>query len=253
MSGLIVVTGAASGIGAAATRLLRDRGHDVIGLDRTPSPHASHSIEVNLADPRSIIEAADQIEGPVDALANVAGVSGREGANLTLRVNFLGLRALTQSLRPQLGEAGSVVNVASFAGEGWRRREGEHIALAATESFEAGLGWLAEHPVDDDFAYPYSKEVLRVWTRLQAARWITGGPRMNVVNPGPVETPILGEFRATLGEEKVSDDIGRVGRPGTPDEVAEAIVWLCSRESGWVNGAEIAVDGGLAASFAGGH
>jgi NAD(P)-dependent dehydrogenase (short-subunit alcohol dehydrogenase family) len=252
MARTIVVTGAASGIGAAATRLLRAAGHEVIGMDRAPSALASSSIEVDLADPESIRGAADAVDRPIDALANVAGVSGSAGADLTLRVNFLGLRALTEALQPKLGSSGSVVNVASFAGEAWRLREKEHLALASTRSFDEGLAWLRHHQVSDDFAYPYSKEVLRVWTRVQAAHWIGRGPRMNVVNPGPVETPILGEFRATLGEERVSDDISRAGRAGSPDEIAEVIVWLCATESSWVNGAEIAVDGGLAASFSGG-
>lgn len=247
---IIVVTGAAAGIGAAVVAHLNRAGALVVSVDRAPATDDSVDfVQADLSDPGSIEAAVLQLPPRIDGLCNVAGVSGVGGADLTIRVNFLGLRKLTVDLGDRLARGSSVVNVGSFAGVGWPARKAELLTLARTRGFDEGLAWLERHPVPDDSAYPYSKEVLRVWSQMLAARWVERGIRVNVVNPGPVETAILTEFVQVLGEEKVGDDIGRAGRAGTADDIASAIAWLALPESRWVNGADLPVDGGLAASF----
>jgi NAD(P)-dependent dehydrogenase (short-subunit alcohol dehydrogenase family) len=95
-----------------------------------------------------------------------------------------------------------------------------------------------------------SKELLLLWTARAAHQPLfkARGIRVNAVSPGPVETPILGEFRAVLGDARVDSDIARVGRSGTPADVAPAILFLCSDGARWINGANLPVDGGLEAS-----
>lgn len=246
----VVVTGAASGIGAEVSRKLSALGARVLALDLVEPPDAEAFVEVDLADPESIERAVTAIDGPIDGLCNVAGVSGQAGADVTLRVNFLGLRKLSEGLAPSIQHGGSIVNVASFAGARWAERADAHVALARTGSFAEGLSWLEDNPVADDVAYPYSKEVLRVWSRIFMTQQLAAGVRVNVVSPGPVETPILTQFRTTLGDDRVDDDIARVGRSGRPDEVADAVVWLCTDAARWVNGVNLTADGGLAATFA---
>lgn len=249
----VVVTGVSSGIGRETALRLLAAGAVVIGLDRA-EPGADLALErwvaVDLADPGSIEAAAASVEGPLAALCNVAGVPGTLPVETVMRVNFLGLRLLSERLRDQL-RGGSVVNVASFAGSRWQQRLAQHLELAETAGFEEGLRWLARHPVDEAESYPYSKEALIVWTKLAAVAWRQLEVRVNSVSPGPVETPILGEFRASLGEDFVQQDIDRGGgRPGTAAEIAPLICFLCSEESGWMTGADVAIDGGVAASFA---
>lgn len=72
--------------------------------------------------------------------------------------------------------------------------------------------------------------------------------RVNAVSPGPVETPILEQFRNVLGDARVNSDIDRVGRAGTADDIAPTIAFLASDMARWVNGTNIACDGGLEAS-----
>lgn len=253
MSKTIVVTGSSAGIGRAVTGLLLARGDAVIGLDRSESTdlELARFIPVDLGDEQSIDEAIAAIENPIDGLCNVAGVSGIGGADLTMRVNYLGLRALTLGLADRMKRGSSVVNVASIAGAQWLPRKEQHLALARTNSFDNGLKWLADNPVADEDGYPYSKEALRVWTRFQATEWLSPGIRMNCVNPGPVNTGLRSEFLESLGTERVQDDINRVGRDGTAPDIAPLIAWLTTDESTWINGTDIPADGGLAASFLG--
>ena len=75
------------------------------------------------------------------------------------------------------------------------------------------------------------------------------GVRMNCVAPGPVFTPILGDFVAMLGQERVQADAHRMLRPGFADEIAPVVAWLCSDAPRWISGANIPVDGGLASTY----
>lgn len=142
-----------------------------------------------------------------------------------------------------------MINVASIAGYGWSSNTAKVLALLAVPGMPdtAALAW--EHRVDDASAYPLSKEMLRVWTMQAAHRWKHRGLRINCVSPGPVQTTLLPESWATLGCERVSADIGRVGRAGTPSDIAPVILFLCSDASRWINGANLAADGGLEAAL----
>lgn len=245
-----LVTGGASGIAAEATDRLVTAGHDVIVLDRAaPARRDVTYIPVDMGDPASIDQAVTALPERLHGLANVAGVSGVAGAGLTLRVNFLGLRHLTLAVLDKLEPGSGIVNVASRAGHQWPLRLTQHLELAKTPDFTSGLAWLAEHPVTDNNGYPYSKEILRVWTQLIAPGLLDRGLRINVINPGPVETPIFREFKQLLGEERVQDGVNRAGRPANPTDIAPVITFLLSANAQWINGADIAVDGGLAASY----
>ena len=77
------------------------------------------------------------------------------------------------------------------------------------------------------------------------------GVRVNAVSPGPVVTPIYKEFRQLFGDARVDDDVARVGRPGTPSDIAPAVVFMCSDGARWINGVNLPADGGLEASING--
>ena len=144
------------------------------------------------------------------------------------------------------GEGGAVVNVASILGAEWPQRLALHRALAET----GGLAWIARPPVPQATCYQYFKEALIVWTLTQSQKIFLGrGVRMNCVAPGPVFTPILGDFVSMLGEERVQRDAHRMKRPALADEVAPVIAFLCADESRWISGANVPVDGGLASTY----
>ncbi|MGA4313896.1 coniferyl-alcohol dehydrogenase [Ralstonia nicotianae] len=247
----IVVTGVSSGIGAKTARLLRFHGARVIGVDRNaPGTTLDGYVQADLSTAQTIDAAVAQLPSRVDALCNIAGVPGTAPVDLVARVNYLGLRHLTERLLPRMPEGGAVVNVASVLGAEWPQRLDQHKALAGAAGFEAGAAWLAAHPVPQSNCYQYFKEALIVWTLTQSQPWfLQHSVRMNSVAPGPVFTPILGDFVTMLGAERVERDAHRMKRPAYPDEIAPVIALLCADETRWVNGVNLPVDGGLASTY----
>lgn len=247
----IVVTGCCSGIGADFAKLARLQGARVIGVDRNdPSLTLDGFVRADLGDAQAIDAVVRQLPEHIDALANIAGVPGTAPVDAVARVNYLGLRHLTQSLLPRMGEGGAIVNISSILGAEWPQRLALHRELAATQSFAEGAQWLRDHPVAQDTCYQYFKEALIVWTHTQSqAIFLKQGVRMNCVAPGPVFTPILGDFVSMLGEERVRKDAHRMKRPAFGDEIAPVIAFLCDDASRWVSGINLPVDGGLASTY----
>jgi NAD(P)-dependent dehydrogenase (short-subunit alcohol dehydrogenase family) len=247
----IVVTGCCSGIGADFAKLARSQGALVIGVDRNdPMLTLDGFVKADLGDAKAIDEAVARLPLRIDALANIAGVPGTAPADVVARVNYLGLRHLSLSLLPRLPEGGSIVNIASILGAEWPARLELHRALAATHGFAEGAQWLRDHPVAQDTCYQYFKEALIVWTLTQSQKiFLERGVRMNCVAPGPVLTPILGDFVQMLGQERVQKDAHRMKRPAFSDEVAPVIAFLCSDAARWVSGINLPVDGGLASTY----
>lgn len=247
----LVITGCCSGIGADFARLARLSGARVIGVDRSdPTLTLDGFVKADLSDESAIDAAVAQLPPHIDALANVAGVPGTAPVEAVARVNYLGLRHLTHALLGRMKEGGSVVNVASVLGVEWPARLELHRALGATASFAEGAAWLRDHPVPQATCYQYFKEALIVWTLTQSQEiFLERGVRMNCVAPGPVFTPILGDFVQMLGPERVEQDAHRMKRPAFSDEVAPVIAFLCSDASRWVSGINLPVDGGLSSTY----
>ncbi|WP_037043749.1 coniferyl-alcohol dehydrogenase [Pseudonocardia halophobica] len=241
-----LVTGTASGIGDAVARQLVAAGATVVSLDRnTPTAPVEQHVKVDLADPASIDAALEQIDGNFDALLNVAGIPGTAPADLVFKVNFLGMRHLTESLFERLNEGGSIVVVSSTAGFGWPQRLDVLKEVVATESFAEGEKWFAEHPQQGN-AYNFSKEAATVYTlAMGGAVREMNELRINAVLPGPVETPILADFEESMGKETLDGVKAFLGRHATAADIASAVVFLASRDSRWINGTTLIADGGI--------
>jgi NAD(P)-dependent dehydrogenase (short-subunit alcohol dehydrogenase family) len=243
----VVVTGAASGIGAAVVTELARAGDRVTALDLNPAPGADTSITCDLSDPTSIDAAVAQLSG-VDALLNVAGVPGTLPDEVVFAVNFLGLRHLTEALLPQISDGGAVVNVASIAGMTHTVNASLHKELLLTATgFEDGAKALAASKPEGFPAYNFTKEAVILYTGLIAARQWSRGVRVNAVSPGPVETPILPAFEDSMGKDVIEGARAVAGRHGTVADIAPVVTFLASPAAAWINGQNLIADGGLIA------
>lgn len=241
----IVVTGAASGIGAETAKQLKAVGATVIGLDRNkPADHVDQYIEIDLSNPSSITRAAAEIPNGINGLCNVAGLPPTAGALPVMKVNVLGLQMLTLQLINKMSDGASIVNVASLAGLGWPGAVDQIKAFQAKVTFENLTEVCAELDVNDERSYFFAKEVLIAWTMQNRWTWRDSGIRMNCISPGPVETPILKDFLETLGE-RAEEDMKVMDRPGHPTDIAPVIAFMCSDGSAWIRGANIPCDGGM--------
>ena len=248
----VVVTGAASGIGRRTAELLLEAGAHVIALDRnTVDLPVSQFVSVDMTDPASIDAAVNSIDGEIDVLLNIAGVPGTANPEVTMRVNVLGLRMLTELLITRIARGGAVTNVASIAGAQWQAHLDDVTRLLATPDYDSGVAWVRDHPMDGKRAYDFSKECVVVLTKQHGRFLREHGVRVNSVSPGPVHTPILKDFRESLGP--ILDLVKReTGRDATADDIARVLLFVSDPVLQWLNASDVQVDGGFMSGLVGG-
>ena len=248
---IAVVTGASSGIGRATAALFVANGGDVVAFGRSETElnalreearHADGTIKIHLGDitelshiDRLVSETIDQF-GRIDVLVNAAGIikSGSiENTTLDdwdkmLNINLRSVFYLTQKCVPHLVAAkGNIVNVSSVTG---------------TRAFPNVL------------AYCVSKAAIDQLTRCTALELAEKGVRVNAVNPGVVVTNL--HKRGGMSDEDYGKFLENaknthpLGRPGSPEEVAELIYFLSSENASWITGGTYAIDGGRAQTCA---
>jgi NAD(P)-dependent dehydrogenase (short-subunit alcohol dehydrogenase family) len=249
----VVVSGGASGMGNAAVEILLDLGATVTVLDVKPtSLPVARYVEVDLRDPAVIEKAAASVDGPIDALLSCAGLPGAPFSNLdTMLVNFVGNRQLVEQLVPKLPAGSAIGVIASSAAIGWQRQLGPITELVTTIGFDGALAWLeANEATWTKSAYVWSKYAIDVWVNWWAPDLLQQGIRINCINPGPTDTPMMPAFHARASKEIVDRATGPVGRYALPSEQAWPLVMLCSPRMSFVTGEVVWTDCGFAAAIA---
>lgn len=247
----VVVTGCSSGVGQAVARTLAEAGAEVIGLSRrSPTLDLASFHSVDLASVDSVEAVAAEIGGQIDALFNCAGAPPTLPSSELVKVNFLGPRLLTQRLVERMPPGSAVANIASSVAWGWRKNVDRLREFTATESFDAGLSWYEANEELAGHGYPFSKEALIVWTMQQSVALAPRGIRMNSTSPGAVQTPLLDISEKAFPPELLAATLHPSGRSSTVAEQVAALVFLNSPGAAYVNGADLAVDGGYAAAQA---
>ncbi|NVN48701.1 coniferyl-alcohol dehydrogenase [Mycolicibacterium hippocampi] len=249
----VVVTGCASGIGAQLAHQLHDLGARVTGLDRC-APAESHSavdefVAVDLADPGSVDAAAATVDGPVDVLFNVAGVSSGIGDPVqVVRINFLGMRQFTEALVGRMVSGSAICNVSSLAAASYRENAHTTQGLLDTDSVDAGLAWCADNPdALADGGYRLSKEAIILYGMRRACDLGSRDIRINCTAPGVTETPILDQLRSAYGQQYLDSFTAPLGRVSTAEEQAVVLAYLGSPAAGYITGQVLWTDGGILA------
>jgi meso-butanediol dehydrogenase/(S,S)-butanediol dehydrogenase/diacetyl reductase len=232
---IVVLTGAASGIGYATAELFRDLGDKVYGLDIHPTvPEGVEYVECNVGSKAAVDAAIEHCasEGRIDVLANIAGLVqfGRfdqiteEEYDRVQAVDLKGPFFVMQAALPHLKACrGNIVNVSSVAGN-----KAQPYATA----------------------YAAAKGGLTMLTRALALELTPDRVRVNAICPGTVATPLVdavAEIYPADLDPRVSDRLMMMlpGRPISPAELGSAIVYLASKEARMITGSVLAFDGGM--------
>jgi NAD(P)-dependent dehydrogenase (short-subunit alcohol dehydrogenase family) len=224
---------------AAAAAALTDDGYDV-----TPRV-------VDVADPDSVAALASAAEeaGRLRALVHTAGLSpAMASADRIYAVDLLGSAQLLDAFLPLAVEGTVAVMIASMAGRFVQLPQEleRRLATAPTDQLLQIAGEL--HGNDPAQAYGTSKRGNQLRVEAAAAVWAARGARVVSISPGIISTPM---GRLELQDPRTAQlrTISRVRRLGTPDDIAAAVEWLISPAASFVNGTDLLIDGGVAATM----
>jgi 3-oxoacyl-[acyl-carrier protein] reductase len=240
-----LITGGASGIGAATVEILLRRGWRVAIVDLDVKPAADRAgahpdqmllIQADVGAPEAARTSCDRVVkqwGRLDLLVNCAGVNRHspierlslEDWNFVLGVNLTGTFLFMQAAAQHMlkAKSGAIVNISSIAGT---RGNPDRSAYAATKAAIISL------------------------TQSGAVAWATRGVRVNAVAPGFTKTPIVQVFidRGNINEAQLVN-VTPMRRMAAPEEIAAAIVFLGSDEASFITGTTLFVDGGYMAEY----
>lgn len=238
-----IVTGGSRGIGKAAAKMLLQEGANVTITAKDPGRLEKAAKDIggayfvpgnvrNENDVQNVIKKTVEKFGKIDILVNNAGILpqvkplhqiSEEEWNEVIDVNLTGPFRFTKAVIPFMQKnGGSVINISSDAG------------LKAFENFEAD-------------AYTASKGALVLLTKALAIEYAKSKIRVNCVCPGVVETDMTKPYLDSESARKMAAAEHPIGRIGTVDDVAKAILYFASDDSSWTTGAILALDGGASA------
>jgi NAD(P)-dependent dehydrogenase (short-subunit alcohol dehydrogenase family) len=238
-----VVSGSASGIGAATAALLREQGHRVVGIDLHDA-----DVTADLSSPAGRAEAVAALPAQLDGAVMCAGLVGltdRPGS-LLASVNYFGAVEVLEALRPRLSDPSAALVISSNSvtiQPGW-----DLDLLDACLAGDEPLAREVADRHDSPTAYPATKAALARWVRRNAPGWAADGIRLNAVAPGLVETPLSESVRQDGNLAPLMAALPLpLGRGGTPEEIAALLAFLLGPGGGNFCGSVLLCDGGTEA------
>ena len=249
--GQIVISGCATGIGAAIRKRLEADGHRVIGVDIKGS-----EILADLSDPEArkgaVAEALEQAGGELDHVVLCAGLGGHIHDDVKVAcVNYFGAVDLLDGFFDALrkGSAPSALVICSNSAQLAPALADSPLVAAMLEHDEAEARRLAPEAGGGQVVYMMSKNALGRAVRRRALEWGEAGVRLNSLAPGPVMTPLLRGGLDTPGEgDLIRGFKVPLGRFGEPEEMAGIARFLLGPEASFVHGSVWYADGGADAN-----
>ncbi len=242
---IALITGGGSGIGKEVCKLLAKQGAHVIVVDLnadsanstvaeiTASGNTAEAISVDVTNQLAITIAFEKLNG-LDILVNSAGISHIGSVTTTNETDFEKIFQVNVK---------GVYNCLQAGVNAMKKRGGGIIVNISSIAAKVGLS--------DRFAYSMSKGAVHAMTMSVAKDYIKDNIRCNSISPGRIHTPFVDEFLKNNypGQEaEMFEKLSKtqpIGRMGTPVEVANQVLYLCSEEASFITGSDFSIDGGF--------
>jgi NAD(P)-dependent dehydrogenase (short-subunit alcohol dehydrogenase family) len=249
----VLVVGGATGMGAAAAQKAAALGAEVTVLDVAEVKFPVKAfLPIDLRDKDDVDAVIGKLERPIDVIFSCAGVA--DGARGLLPINFLSQRRLIEGLlaKDALPRGSAIGMISSTAGNGWRESVPQIKEFFAIPDWEGQTKWIAANKTDNGLTnvdgYMFSKRCVCAYVAARAFSLLSKGIRINAILPGPTDTPLAranadvwlayaADYRAAAGVKHLQ-----------PEEMAEALIFLCSPAASGITGENVVVDQGYTAS-----
>ncbi len=244
--GTALVTGSASGIGAAVRKRLESQGDRVIGVDLRDAEICC-DLSTSKGREEAVREALERCDGTLDRLVTCAGLGpATKRASLISSVNYFGAVDVFDGLLPALTQGAAAASVAIVSNSAQMAPlDDTPFVQALLDGDEAKASRIIDDMDSPIVAYMGSKHALGRAIRRRVRLWGTARVRLNGVAPGPVDTPLL---KASLEDPIAGPPIANadlpLGRLGRPDDIAALVSFLLGAEASWIHGSIFFVDGG---------
>ncbi|MDF2615652.1 MAG: short-chain dehydrogenase/reductase [Sedimentibacter sp.] len=263
----VVITGAASGMGAEVKKLISELGAEIYALDlKEVDGNIKKFIPINLGDKKSIDEAVALLPERVDCIFHCAGIAGTTYSGKrfdpidVVKINFIGAKYFVESVIPRMPEGSSIVMVSSIAAMGWRAHIADYMEFVKINDWDQAIQYAIEHMDDPLFMggpetankpYTFAKESMIIYMTYRS--WDLAGSkiRINTVSPGATKTPMHDDFNEIVGKKRGSMmPVSPAGYEAVPEQMASVMLFLNSDMADYVSGQNIGVDYGMVAGIA---
>ncbi len=255
----VVITGAGSGMGYAATKLLKELGANVYATVRRKQLdfEVAGEIQTDLGCEKGVDALVEQAPDTIDAVFLCHGISNTLGKTNALQVqltNYFSFQCITERLLSRIVDDGSVTFISSNGGKEWRSSLKECMEVMKCASWEEAEAWYAAHPECTGDGYVFSKKCQNayVMSRCHASEFISREIRLNAIAPGMTKTGLTEDFNKSItgdaaqGQailEKISLEFWN-GHWASPEEMGYPLVAVGSRLFSYMSGQILYIDYG---------
>lgn len=259
----VVVTGASSGMGEAAGKMLVDLGAKVyaVGNRKQIAYSPEQALYADLSEKEALDGLIARLPERIDALFICQGIA--QGLNpdlLVQKVNFLSVRYLAETLAPRIADNGSITIISSNGGFGWEKAFDQYREVLDCQSYEETVTWYERHPDRIKNAYVFSKWCLNAYTKYKVFDPVYIGRkiRLNCICPGNTITGLTDDFNRSINRE--DPDAGRRlleqryqarwnGRWASAEEMGWPMVAIGSQMFSYMSGQVIYFDYGITSAW----